>query len=112
MIRRARRMADYLDADCFAVFIEPGGLDRLGGERRAEIDQVLNFARNLHIETRVLEGSDIARTLLDFARVHHVAQILMARPRYTPWDWFPGRNPVHRIVRQAPDMEIILVGTA
>jgi two-component system, OmpR family, sensor histidine kinase KdpD len=79
LIRRARRVADYLEAECFAVFVcREGELERTPLERRAEIERHLNFARNLHIETRTLEGPDVATTLVEFARLQRITQIFAA----------------------------------
>src|SRR5579871_1405652 len=61
LIRRGKRVADYLHADCFAVSVQPEN-GRPADEPRV-VERHLNFARDLHIETRVLEGDDIARTL-------------------------------------------------
>jgi hypothetical protein len=46
--------------------------------------------------------------LIDFARLHGITQIFLARPRYTGLRWFLGRNLIHRIVRLARDMEVIV----
>jgi two-component system sensor histidine kinase KdpD len=110
LIRRARRVADYLEAECFAVVVyREGELARTPPERRTETERLLNFARNLHIETRTLEGSDVANTLVDFARLQHITRIFVARPRYGRWRWFLARNLIHRIVRKASDMEVVVV---
>ena len=110
LIRRARRVADYLRADCFAVYVHPEqDLSDLPVERREAIERILNFARNLHIETRILHDSDVAKSLVDFARVHQITQIFVARPQYGRWQWFLGRNLIHKIVREARDMEMIIV---
>ncbi len=102
LIRRARRMADYLGADCFAVYVSPS-------EPPPEIERILNFARNLHIETRVLQGTDPVQVLIDFARLHRITQIFTARPSYTRWQLLPGGNVIHRLVREAPDIGIVIV---
>ena len=66
LIRRAKRVSDFLGAECFAVAVEPtGDLSGLPQAEREAMEQHLNFARNLHIETRILEGDDIAATLVD-----------------------------------------------
>jgi len=110
LIRRARRVADYLEAECYAVVVyREGELARQPADRRAETERLLNFARNLHIETRTLEGSDVANTLVDFARLQHITRIFVARPRYGRWRWFLARNLIHRIVRKASDMEVVVV---
>ncbi len=102
LIRRARRMADYLDADCFAVHVSPS-------EPPAGIERILNFARNLHIETRVIQGTDAVKTLVDFARVHRITQIFTARPHATSRRFFPGDTSICRLVREARDIGIVIV---
>jgi two-component system sensor histidine kinase KdpD len=110
LIRRGRRVADYLQADCFAVFVHAEmDFNSLPAAKREAVERHLNFARNLHIETRVLQGVDIASTLSDFARLHGITQIFMVRPQYSPWEGFLGRNLIHRIVRHARDMQVTIV---
>ncbi|MBZ5668655.1 MAG: histidine kinase [Acidobacteriia bacterium] len=110
LIRRGRRVADYLQADCFAVFVH-GEMDfnSLPVAKREAVERHLSFARNLHIETRVLQGVDIASALSDFARLHSITQMFMVRPQYSPWEGFLGRNLIHRIVRYARDMQVTIV---
>jgi len=110
LIRRGRRVADYLQADCFAVFVHNElDFNSLPAYKREAIERHLTFARNLHIETRVLQGVDIASTLIEFARLHSITQIFMVRPQYSPWEGFLGRNLIHRIVRRARDMQVTIV---
>ena len=110
LIRRGRRVADYLQADCFAVFVHAEmDFNALPTTKREAVERHLNFARNLHIETRVLQGEDIAITLLDFARLRNITQVFMVRPQYSPWEGFIGRNLIHRIVRHARDMQVTIV---
>jgi two-component system sensor histidine kinase KdpD len=75
----------------------------------AALEKHLNFARDLHIETRVLEGDDQAETLVQFARLQGVTHIFMARPRYTLWQRLPSRNLIHKVVRLAKDMRLTIV---
>src|SRR5579863_3649974 len=59
LIRRGRRVADYLKAECFAVCVlPPSGTDDPSKTVRASIQRHLEFARGLRIETRILEGED------------------------------------------------------
>ena len=66
LIRRAKRLSDFLGAECFAVTVHPSGdLSGLSENEQEAIDRHLNFARNLHIETRIIEGHNTASTLVD-----------------------------------------------
>ena len=82
VIRRAKRVSDFLGAECFAVTVQPtGDLSGLPVADREAVERHLNFARNLHIETRILEGDDVASTLVDFGRRNQVTQIFLTRPQ-------------------------------
>ena len=63
LIRRGKRMADYLQADCIAVHVSgPAGREREAVERH------MSFARNLRIETHVVDGPGVAAAIAGFAR--------------------------------------------
>src|SRR5690349_4910522 len=48
LIRRARRVSDFLGAECFAVAVQPSGdLNGLPEAEREAVERHLNFARNL-----------------------------------------------------------------
>ena len=110
LIRRAKRVSDFLDAECFAVTVQPAGdLRALPQPDREALEQHLNFARNLHIETRILEGHDIASTLVDFGRRNNVTQIYLTRPNATAWLPALSKDPAQRIIDLAKDMQIVIV---
>jgi len=109
-IRRAKRIGDFLGAECFAITVQPSGdLSGLPEVDREAVDRHLNFARNLHIETRILEGEDVASAVVDFARRNQVTQIFVTRPRR--WYSLPAlsRDPVQRIIGLAKHMQIVIV---
>ena len=110
LIRRGRRVADYLHADCFAVCVsERSDLGTLTEDERQSLERHLNFARGLQIETRILEGTDVAETMVNFARIHGVTQIFVARERPSALRaWFASAL-VQRIVNLARDMQVTVV---
>lgn len=110
LIRRGRRVADYLNADCFAVCVLPcGTLAEMPAAAREALDRHLDFARKLQIETRVLEGKDDAATLVDFARRNGVTQIFLAKPRKLMLPLLQKRQTAMRAVDLAKDMQVIIV---
>ena len=110
VIRRAKRVSDFLGAECFAVAVQASGdLSGLPEAERQAVEQHLNFARNLHIETRILEGDDVALTLVDFARRNQVTQIFLTRPRRKAWSSVLSRDPAQRVIGLAKDMLIVIV---
>jgi two-component system, OmpR family, sensor histidine kinase KdpD len=106
LIRRGKRVADYLHADCFAVAVHQDGE---GSEAGGVVERHLNFARNLHIEARLLGGHDVAKTVVEFARLNGVTQLFLARPPEGRWPAVGGRSLVQQVVRLARDMQVIIV---
>jgi len=107
LIRRGKRVADYLHADCLAIHVAqahpPFANDREAVERH------LSFARNLRIETHVVQAADVAPAITDFAREQAVTQIFMGRSAPQPWWKRYQETVVQRIVRHARDMQVTIV---
>ena len=102
LIRRAKRVADYLKAGCYGVYVNAGG------PIPSTVEKHLNFARNLHIETRVLEDSSgAAGALTAFARLNGVTQIFLTWPKKA--GSFLKPTLVQQVIRNAVDMEISVI---
>jgi two-component system sensor histidine kinase KdpD len=110
LIRRGRRVADYLRADCVAILVvTKRDLSDLSPEQRADAAKLLTFARGLQIDTQLLEGEDVASVVVDFARRQRVTQIFLARhPQRTVAGWF-GSGFIQRLVNLAQDMQVTVI---
>jgi two-component system sensor histidine kinase KdpD len=110
LIRRAKRVGDFLGAECFAVAVHaPSDLSRMAYQDREAIERHLNFARNMRIEARMLEGNDPAQTLIDFAHDNQITQIFLARTRKRSYSLFWLGGLLQKIVRLARDMQVVIV---
>jgi two-component system sensor histidine kinase KdpD len=110
LIRRGRRVADYLRAECLAVYVSKSPDFRdLAQDERDRLERHLNFARGLRIEARVLEETDIAEAIVAFARLHGITQIFVTREKSSTLQaWFASAF-VQRIVNLARDMQVTVV---
>jgi two-component system, OmpR family, sensor histidine kinase KdpD len=110
LIRRGKRVADYLRAECFAVYSCPtGSLSDLPPGQREAVERHLNFARNLHIETRILQGQNPAVTLVDFARRHQITQIFLTRSASRRSMLLPVPSVVSQVLRLARNLQVTVV---
>jgi len=110
LIRRGRRVADYLRAECFAVYVsETGDIRDLTQLDREAVDRHLNFARNLRIETRILQGRDLAAVLVDFAHREHVTQLFLMRSPAKRWKFTAGHGLASQVLRIAQNLQITIV---
>ncbi len=110
LIRRGKRVADILGANCFAVFVaDKGDLQNYPADERQAVERHLNFARNLHIETRVLSGTEHAEAVVDFARLHHARQIFLPRLIERGMNRLRRKSLVSEVVNLAKDIEVTIV---
>jgi two-component system sensor histidine kinase KdpD len=110
LIRRGRRVADYLHADCTALFVhQTPELSQLPAEERQAVEKHLRFARSLQIETRILGGNNIAKTVVEFARHNQVTQIFVAHTQVGLLERLGRKNFTEEIVRFAQDLQVTVV---
>jgi two-component system, OmpR family, sensor histidine kinase KdpD len=100
-IRRAKRMSDFMGAECFAIAV---------GRPDAATECHLTFARNLRIETRTIEADDAAAALLEFARRNGVTQLYVSRAPRRGLSW--RRDLAQDIVDRARDLQVVVVSAA
>ncbi len=110
LIRRGRRVADYLRAECLAVYVSPDpSLGNLSQEQREAVEKHLGFARNLRIRTEVVAADDVAEGIVQFAREHQATQIFMGRSFAKGWHQRLRGSTLQGVVRLARDLEITIV---
>lgn len=111
LIRRGRRVADYLRADCFGVAVVPGpGLAALPSEEREALERHLDFARKLHIDTRVLDAEDAADALVGFAHTNGITQIFLSKPRKPKLRLLGAKQLLAmQVIRAARDIQVTVV---
>jgi two-component system, OmpR family, sensor histidine kinase KdpD len=79
LVRSAARLATGLRADWLAVYVETPGLQRLPANHRDRILKTLKLAQELGAETAVLSGSELASTLMSYARSHNVTKWVVGK---------------------------------
>lgn len=111
LIRRGRRVADYLRADCFAVSVVPGpGLAGLPAAQRETLERHLDFARKLHIDTRILDAEDPAEALVAFAHTNGITQIFLSKPERSQLALFSAKRQLAmKVIRAARDIQVTIV---
>ncbi len=110
LLRRARRVADHLQAVCIAVYIHSKEESAaVHAEDRPTVDRHLRFAENLHIPTAVIHGKNHAQALVDYARRQGVTQLFLTRSAQPQRRWFPGLDFTDQVLQQASEMEVTVV---
>jgi two-component system, OmpR family, sensor histidine kinase KdpD len=110
LLRRGRRVADYLHADCMALFVHrTTEVSQLSADEREAVEKHLRFSRSLQIDTRIVGGTDVPKTVVEFARHNQVTQIFVAHSQTRLRERLRGRNFAENIVRLAQDLQVTVV---
>ncbi|MDB5961290.1 MAG: sensor protein KdpD [Massilia sp.] len=106
VVRSAARLAGQLGAEWHAVYVETPALQRLDAGRRERILEALKLARDLGAITSVLSGDSVEAPVVDYARSHNLARIVLGRGHAGR----PSQAPCsRRIARLAADIELLEV---
>jgi two-component system, OmpR family, sensor histidine kinase KdpD len=110
LVRAAKRVADSVDAEWHAVYLETPGLLRLPQAERNRILGYLRLAEQLGGKTSVLSGSNVAEELLAFARDQNAIRLIMGKPTRTGWRrWLLG-SVVDAVTTRLRGLDLQLVG--
>ncbi len=105
LVRRGRRVADYLKGDCFAVAIlEPATI-----VAPAAVAEHLGFAQRLHIDTRTVQAADPAAALVSFARENAITQVFLPRPPHRLLPFLSKQHTTMRVVALAKSLQVTVV---
>lgn len=110
LLRRARRVADYLHADCVAVFVCPEKeFAAVAAPQRQAVERHLRFAENLHIDTAIVPDKNRADALVGYAHKNGVTQIFIGPAAEPAKKWFRGLDFTDQVLYQARDLEVTVV---
>jgi two-component system sensor histidine kinase KdpD len=100
LIRRGRRVADYLNSACTALFVaRDSTMSELSTEEKAAVERHLNFCGNLRIQPEVIESHEPAKAVAAWAREHGITQIFVTR----------DAPEAQKLVHLARDMQVTIV---
>ncbi|MFT5535124.1 MAG: two-component system sensor histidine kinase KdpD [Burkholderiaceae bacterium] len=106
MVRAAARLAERLNADWHAVYVETRQLQRLRESERQRILKVLALAQELGAQATTIAGEEVAAALLAYARTHNTSRVVIGRAGPRRW-W--RSSVAQRLARQAFDLDVIQI---
>jgi two-component system sensor histidine kinase KdpD len=81
VVRSAARLANHLEADWTAVYVETPRLQRLPAAERGRILNVVSLAQELGANTAILTGEDPADAISEYARDQNISTVAVGRSR-------------------------------
>lgn len=112
VVRAGKRIADSLDAQWTAVYVETLELLRLSATERNRRIDLLRLAESLGAETVTLDGPSAARVLLEYARTRNATRVVIGAPKRTGWRAWLRPSTTIELTRKARGFDVIAIGVA
>ena len=109
VVRTARRLADELNADWFAVYVEVATKPEVNAANRARIDETLGLAESLGAKARTIPGRSIQEAVLAYARKHNVTKIVVGKPIRSRWREVLAGSVVDRLIYASGDIDVYVI---
>ena len=109
LIDFAENMAARLHARWYAVHVEDPKMLLMPEAGRNRVVDNMRRAERAGAETVTLSGRDAGEEILNFAREHHITEILAGKPRRSLWKSIVSGGPVDRLVRAEGDINVTVV---
>ncbi len=84
LVRSAARLASQLGVEWTAVYVETPSLLRLPVAERERILRTVKLAQELGGQTAILSGSDVAMSIVEYARSRNCSKLIVGRPSRAP----------------------------
>lgn len=109
LVRAGRRLADELDAEWFAVYVETPDHYRLPQNQKDRISRTLRLAEELGGKAVTLPGHSIAEAVLDYARKQNVTKIVAGKPIQPRWRELLGGSVMDQIIRHSGPLDVYFI---
>lgn len=107
LIARAARMAQRIDGELFVIYVDIG-VDE-SAENQRTLGQNIAFAQNLEARIIRTKGNNVAASVADVVREHHITQVVFGRSAQSGWRRYLYLSAIHKFLRDAPPVDVHIV---
>lgn len=110
LVRGGRRLADDLNAEWIVMFVETPGHVHMPPENRDRIQRNLNLAEQMGARVENVSGTNVAETVLTYARQNNVTKIVAGKPLRPRWfELLRGGSVVDQIIHKSGTIDVYVV---
>lgn len=109
VIRRAWRLANRLQADLLAVFVETDRWAGASPDSRRGLAENIQYAEDLGAQVETVRAGNVARALLEFATSKNAGSIVIGKSRRGALSRLTGGSTVDGLLRTAEDVDVYVV---
>ena len=109
LVRTGKRIADALDAEWTAVYVETPALQRLSEAERDRRVDILRLAESLGAGTVTLDGTTAATALIEYVRTRGITRVLVGEPKRRGWQALWRPSTATELVTRAKGFDVLVV---
>lgn len=116
LVRTTRRLADELNAEWIALYVETPQFASMSQEKRDRVANILQLAEDLGARSYTLSSSSsmdsVSQTVIDFAHKNNITKIVMGKPLRPRWQELIRGSLVDKLIHKSGDIDVYVVTSA
>lgn len=109
LIRTTRRLADELNAEWYAIYVEIASKPELKPANREHIGRTLQLAEELGAKALTIAGRSIQEAVLDFAHKNNITKIVIGKPLKPRWQEIWSGSIVDQLIYASGDIDVYVI---
>jgi len=109
LVRTTRRLADELNAEWYAIYIELASRPENNPTIHERISKTLQLAEELGAHTRTFTGRSIPETVLEYARKQNITKIVVGKPIRPHWRELLAGSILDQLIYASGDIDIYVI---
>jgi two-component system sensor histidine kinase KdpD len=109
LIRTTRRLADELNAEWVAVYVEIASKPENNPANRERIGRTLQLAEELGAKSITLAGRSIHEAVLDYARKNNITKVVIGKPLKPRWQEMVRGSIVDQLIYASGDIDVYVI---
>ena len=105
LIRTTRRLADELNAEWIALYVETPQFASMSQEKRDRVANILQLAEDLGARSYTLSSSSsmdsVSQTVIEFAHKNNITKIVMGKPLRPRWQELIRGSLVDKLIHKS-----------
>lgn len=111
LIRTARRQADRINAQWFALYVETPSHHRLPQAAKEQVGRSLKLAEKLGATTASVFGLNVAATAIEYAQQHNVTRIIIGKTLRPRWQEFVFGSVVDQLIHNSGQIDVYVISS-
>ncbi|MGB7339975.1 MAG: ATP-binding protein [Phototrophicaceae bacterium] len=112
LLRAGYRMAQQLDAELLAVYIEHSMEDQADESVQSQLNETMQLAKSLGATTFTVTGDSISDMLIKVAREHQVTKLIVGQTLRSRWEELIRGSIVNNLIRASGDIDVYVISTS